>query len=218
MSRILLIGATGGVGSRLAPMLIASGHQVTGLHRSLAQAEKLRAQGVTPVAGDLMEMDAGALAEIARDHDIIIFSAGAAGSGAERTSEIDGRGPLKMIAAAKACGIARVYLVSAMPEAGRGGQPKLGFEHYMRVKKEADAALVASDLDWVILRPGTLLAEDGDDAVSLAPALVYGKVKRGNVAAVLAGLVECPEIRREILELTDGTTPVAEAVAACFRD
>lgn len=217
MSRILLIGATGGVGHRLLPLLVEAGHAVTALHRTPAQAEVLRAVGATPLQGDLMEMDAAAMTEAAKGQDVIIFSAGAAGSGLDRTAEIDGQGPVKVIAAAKANGISRVYLVSAMPEAGRGREVKPNFEVYMRTKKQADAALVASDLDWVILRPGTLLHEDGDDAVSLSPAIPYGPVKRGNVAAVLARLIDTPQIRREIFELTDGNTPVAEAVAGLVR-
>ncbi|WP_226622656.1 NAD(P)H-binding protein [Alloyangia pacifica] len=217
MSRILLIGATGGVGHRLLPLLVEAGHAVTALHRTPDQAEVLRAQGAAPLQDDLMEMDAAAMTRAAEGHDVIVFSAGAAGSGLERTAEIDGQGPLKVIAAAQANGISRVYLVSAMPEAGRGGEVKPKFEVYMKTKKEADAALAATDLDWVILRPGTLLHEDGDDAVSLSHALPYGSVKRGNVAAVLARLIDTPAIRREIVELTDGDTPVAEAVDALVR-
>ncbi|MBT9386421.1 SDR family oxidoreductase [Pseudooceanicola sp. CBS1P-1] len=217
MSRILLIGATGGVGHRLASLLVAAGHEVTGLHRAPEQAEGLSAMGVTPLRGDLMELSAHELTLAAQDHDVIIFSAGAAGSGTERTSEIDGQGPVKALAAAEANGIRRFYLVSAFPEAGRDRDLGPGFEHYMAVKKHADAAVAASGLDWVILRPGTLLHEEADGQVSLGWALGYGSVKRGNVATVLAALVDHPEIRREILELTDGDLPVAEALAAVTR-
>ena len=217
MARIFLIGATGGVGHRLAPMLIHAGHEVSGLHRKAEQADDLRAAGVTPVQGDLMDMDAKALGYAVAGHDAIVFSAGAAGSGPERTAEIDGHGPVKMIEAARAAGIRRLYLVSAMPEAGRGTEVKHGFELYMRTKKEADAALSISGLDWVILRPGTLLDEDGDGMVALSRAVTYGTVKRGNVAQTLAALIDRPEIRQEILELTDGNAPLADAVDALVR-
>lgn len=214
MSRVLLIGATGGVGRRLLPLLLEGGHAVTALHRKPEQAAALRALGAEPVLGDLMTLTADALTAIADGHDVLVFSAGAAGSGRERTSTIDGEGPLRCVEALRRSGSRRFYLVSAFPESLRDRSPGEGFEHYMRVKKEADAAVAATELDWVILRPGTLRHEDGDDAVSLGKALVYGTVKRGNVAAVLARLIDTPEIRREILELTDGETPVAEAVAA----
>ena len=37
MSKIFIIGATGGVGSRLGPMLVRAGHTVTALHRNREQ-------------------------------------------------------------------------------------------------------------------------------------------------------------------------------------
>lgn len=217
MARIFIIGVTGGIGHRLAPLLLANGHQVTGLHRKPEQADNLRNAGITPVLGDLMELTAETLAPLIRGHDIVVFSSGAAGSGLDRTTRIDGDGPGHVVAAMKQEGISRLYLVSAFPEAGRGRDPNPRFEHYMTEKKRADADVAASDADWVILRPGTLLHEDQDGRVNAGFAIPYGTVKRGNVAQFLAKLIETPEIRREILELTDGGTEISEAVNRIVR-
>lgn len=214
MANIFVIGATGGVGKYLCPMLINNGHKVTGLHRSQDQAEVLRNQGVFPVQGDLMDITSEQLTELTKGSDIIVFTAGAAGSGVDRTSVIDGLGPVKMIQAAADNGIKKVYLVSAFPESARNDNLGEAFEHYMRVKKEADVAMVSSGLDWVIVRPGTLLHEEADNRVTLGHAIKYGTVKRGNVASVLAKLIDTPSIRREILELTDGELSVEQAVNA----
>jgi uncharacterized protein YbjT (DUF2867 family) len=217
MSRVFIIGATGGVGSRLGPMLVAKGHAVTGLHRNPEQAANLSRAGITPCHGDIMQMSATDIADAAKGHDVIVFSAGAAGSGMDRTTAIDGEGPIKTIEAARLSGISRIYLVSAFMDAGRGGERKEGFEHYMSMKRKADNALVASALDWVILRPGTLVSEDGDGKVNAGLAIPYGAVARGNVAAALVALIETPAIRREIVELTDGEVPVREAIGALLR-
>lgn len=214
MANIFVIGATGGVGKYLCPMLINNGHKVTGLHRSQDQAEVLRNQGVFPVQGDLMDITSEQLTELTKGSDTIVFTAGAAGSGVDRTSVIDGLGPVKMIQAAADNGIKKVYLVSAFPESARNDNLGEAFEHYMRVKKEADVAMVSSGLDWVIVRPGTLLHEEADNRVALGHAIKYGTVKRGNVASVLAKLIDTPSIRREILELTDGELSVEQAVNA----
>jgi len=48
-------------------------------------------------------------------------------------------------------------------------------------------------------------------------AIQYGPVARGNVAATLAALIETPEIRREIIELTDGNIPVQDAIMSLQR-
>ena len=217
MADIVLIGATGGVGSRLIPMLIERGHSVTGLHRKPEHAECLKAAGATPALGDLMEMTADDFAAIIKGADAVVFSAGAAGSGQDRATVIDGEGPVKLANAARATGVKRLYLVSVFPDAGRDRDTGEGFEHYMRQKKIADAAVVASGLDYVIVRPGTLKSEDGDGKVAAAQALTYGDVARGNVAAFLAALIDAPEIKREIFELTDGDVPVDEAVSALRR-
>ena len=217
MSRIFIIGTTGGVGSRLGQMLVDAGHDVTGLHRKPEQADWLENAGITPRLGDIMTMAAEDLAELTRDCDVVVFSAGAAGSGLERTTAIDGEGVIKTIHAARANAIARVYLVSAFMDAGRAQPRKDGFEHYMKVKRQADNALAASELDWVILRPGTLVSEDGNGLVNAGLAISYGCVARGSVAKMLAALIDTPAIRREIIELTDGDIPVPDAVRLLQR-
>ena len=70
-----------------------------------------------------MFMSVEDLAAATRDCDVVVFSAGAAGSGPERTTAIDGEGVIKTVHAARANGIARVYLVSAFMDAGRA-QPR----------------------------------------------------------------------------------------------
>lgn len=217
MSHVFIIGSTGGVGSRLVPKLLEAGHKVTGLHRKPEQAETLQAAGAQPHLGDIVDMTVEDLTAATQGCDVIVFSAGAAGSGPERTTAIDGGGVIKMMDAAIANGIKRVYLVSAFPDAGRDAERKEGFEHYIRTKRMADNALAATNLDWVILRPGTLVTEEGSGSVNAGLAIPYGNVARGNVAKFLAELIERSEIRREIFELTDGDVPVQEAVDALAR-
>lgn len=59
--RIFLAGASGAVGRRLVPMLVAAGHRVTGTTRVAEKADELRALGATPVIVDVF--DAAALAQ-----------------------------------------------------------------------------------------------------------------------------------------------------------
>jgi nucleoside-diphosphate-sugar epimerase len=51
--RILVTGGTGFLGARLVAQLLADGHDVLALARSIASRERLEAMGATPVAGDL---------------------------------------------------------------------------------------------------------------------------------------------------------------------
>jgi 2-alkyl-3-oxoalkanoate reductase len=73
--RVLVIGASGAIGSRLVPQLIEHGHEVVGSARSPAKAEQLRRFGARPIVLDIL--DAGAVGEAvaAARADAIIFQA-----------------------------------------------------------------------------------------------------------------------------------------------
>jgi nucleoside-diphosphate-sugar epimerase len=55
--RVLLAGASGAVGTPLTRQLIAAGHEVVGITRSPATAERLRTAGVEPVVADVMDRE-----------------------------------------------------------------------------------------------------------------------------------------------------------------
>jgi uncharacterized protein YbjT (DUF2867 family) len=211
--QVFIIGATGGVGNRLRKSLVKAGHQVTGVYRSESQVDDLVADGVKPVNVDLMNTSGEKLAEVMKGCDAVVFSAGAAGAGIEQTDGIDGRGCKFAAEAARLAGIKRFLLVSAFPEAGRAKDISPTFEHYMQVKKQADVMLAATALDWVILRPGTLVNGSGSGKVRLGLAIPYGTVPRADVAAVLHSLIDHPEVNRVIIELTAGEQTVNDAVA-----
>jgi uncharacterized protein YbjT (DUF2867 family) len=217
MSNIFIIGSTGGVGFRLAPLLIKSGHKVTGLYRKESQKKLLEKESINPFFGDIIDITEEELTLATKDNEIIVFCAGAAGSGLDRTKAIDNEGVLKAINAAKNNNIKKFYIVSVFMDALRDQPRKEGFEFYMKCKREADNALVNSDLEWVILRPGTLVSEEGNGLVNANFAVPYGDVSRGNVAKVLAKLINTPNIKRKIIELTDGNTLINEAIDSLNR-
>lgn len=210
--KVFQIGAAGGVGRRLTAMLTARGHEVTGMHRGAEQATVISEAGGMPVRGDLIQDSVEQFAESMAGHDVAVFSAGAHGTGMDQTSLIDGEGLVKSAGAARLAGVGRFVLVSVFPDAGRSRETSEGFEHYMRVKKAADVHLASTDLDWLIVRPGTLRDEPGDGLVTAGLAIEYGAVRRDNVAAFIAAALEEPTLGRRILELTDGSVPVVEAV------
>jgi nucleoside-diphosphate-sugar epimerase len=57
--RVFLAGASGVIGVRLIPLLVAEGHEVAGMTRSPGKVEMLRELGADPVVCDVF--DAGAL-------------------------------------------------------------------------------------------------------------------------------------------------------------
>lgn len=211
--KVFQIGAAGGVGQRVMQRLVARGNASTGMHRGPEQAQKILDCGGNPVRGDLITDSVDELASMMTDHDAVVFSAGAHGTGQEKTTLIDGKGLEKAADAAVKAGVRRFVLVSAFPESERSAGLGEGFEHYMRVKKSADVYLSRTGLDWVIVRPGLLRDEPGDDLVTAGLAVEYGSVRRDNVASFIDGLLQEPALKRTIVELTDGLTPVTAAVA-----
>ena len=213
MAKVFIVGGAGKVGKRLITHLCAKGHEALALYRSPEQADELAALGATPVAGSLLDLSIESLSGLMVGSDVAVFSAGAGGKGGpEMTNAIDGKGLELTVAAARQAGIPRFLLVSVFPEALRDKQMPHGFENYMHVKKLADVHLAESGLDWVILRPGTLSDETGRGRVRAGLAIPYGNVSRDDVAATIAELVNTPQVNRVIIELTEGETPVVDAV------
>ncbi|MFI6956607.1 NAD(P)-binding oxidoreductase [Nocardia sp. NPDC050408] len=211
--KVFQIGAAGGVGRRLTQFLTAREDAVTGMHRAPAQGETVREGGGLAVIGDLIGDSVDELAQKMRGHDAVVFSAGAHGTGKDKTTLIDGKGLQKAAEAAALAGVPRFVLVSVFPDALRGGEAGDGFEHYIKVKKTAEVYLTRTELDWLIVRPGTLLDTPGTDRVTAGPAVEYGDVHRDDVAAFIDAALHEPRLNRVIVELTSGDTPIAEAVA-----
>jgi 2-alkyl-3-oxoalkanoate reductase len=70
--RIFLAGATGALGSRLVPLLVDAGHEVTGMTRTPAKTDRLRAAGAEPVVADGLDRDAVVAAVTAARPDVVV--------------------------------------------------------------------------------------------------------------------------------------------------
>jgi nucleoside-diphosphate-sugar epimerase len=115
--RVLLAGASGAVGTPLTRQLIAAGHQVVGITRSRANAERLRAAGAEPVVADVLDLDN--LLTAVRDvrADAVMHQLTALGSVKIRdamrgTNELRTTGTAHLLAAARAVGAHRVLTQS----------------------------------------------------------------------------------------------------------
>ncbi|HEY7829587.1 MAG TPA: NAD(P)-dependent oxidoreductase [Solirubrobacteraceae bacterium] len=70
--RVFLAGATGMIGRRLLPLLVAAGHEVTGMTRSSAKAAALREAGAEPAVVDALDSEALKAAIVAAQPDAVI--------------------------------------------------------------------------------------------------------------------------------------------------
>jgi uncharacterized protein YbjT (DUF2867 family) len=207
---ILVAGGHGQIALRLLKLLAAEGHTARGLIRKPEQAADLQAVGAVPVIGDLEAEDS--LAAYVKGADAVVFAAGAGpGSGNARKRTVDLGGALKLADAAIDQGVRRYVMVSSIgaqdPSAGGSMQP------YLEAKAEADAYVVASGLDYTIVRPGGLTDEPGTGLITATRELGHrGPVPRDDVAAVLAACLVTPATIGVTFELFAGETPIADAL------
>src|SRR5258708_37251268 len=73
--RVFVAGASGAIGTRLVPQLIAHGHEVIGTFRSAGNAQRLRALGAEPVRLDLLDARAVRKAVIEAEPQAIVHQA-----------------------------------------------------------------------------------------------------------------------------------------------
>lgn len=212
--RVFIIGVSGAVGSLLAESLITRGDDVAGLVRRHQQRTELSARGIETHVAELADLTADSLAPLLSESDVVVYTAGSNGGTREVTAAIDGEGVVMALEAALLAGVSRFALVSVLPEAGRGHDLGEEVEFYFAVKKLIDVTVSMSELDWLILRPSLLVDRQGIGTISLGPAQPHDEISRQDVAATLAELLHEPRIRRRILELTQGATPIARAVLA----
>ena len=172
--RVLVVGASGAIGTRLVPALADRGHEVTGTSRSRARAQRLRELGAEPAVLDVLDAGAVRAAVAAARPDAIIYQATAlAGAGFSRsldrtfapTNRLRTEGTDILVAAAREAGVRRLVAQSFAPyRYARTGGP---------VKTEDDPL----DADPPATARGTFAAMNHlDEAVTAAGgiALRYG--------------------------------------------
>jgi len=211
--RIVIAGAHGQIGLRLVRLLAARGDEVVGLIRNPAHAEDITAAGGTPVVCDLENASAQQVADAIDAVEVAVFAAGAGpGSGAERKLTVDRDGAVKLLSATEAAAARYLIVSSVGAESPPSGDDV--FEVYLRAKAEADAAVIASNRAWVVIRPGPLTNDAGTGHVRLETDPFRGAVTRDDVAAVLAEIIADRAVNHTILYLANGDTAMDQALAA----
>jgi 2-alkyl-3-oxoalkanoate reductase len=119
--KVLVVGASGAIGSRLVPQLIERGHQVIGSCRSPEKLERLRALGAEPILLDALDPSAVRRAVADSEAEAIVHQATALadarwGRNLDRTfaqtNRLRTEGTDNLLAAAHEAGVRRVLAQS----------------------------------------------------------------------------------------------------------
>lgn len=219
MSRIAIVGAHGAVAQRIMSRLYDRGVEVVGVIRNPDQGEDMLRLGAETAVVDIESASVDELASAFTGCDAVVFAAGAGpNSGAARKRTVDYAGAVLTADAAKAAGVRRMVQVSAIGvDEPLAADAEPVWAAYVEAKRDADAHLQRTDLDWTILRPGGLTSDAGTGHIALAEHLERGSIPRDDVAELVLAVLDSPASIGRTWEAVAGPTPIVDAVAGASR-
>ena len=194
--RIFVAGATGAMGKRLVPLLVANGHEVVGTTRSALRLRELEALGAKPVVLDVLDAEAVGRIVSEAQPDVVVHQATALSDlGNLRnldaafgdTNRLRTEGTDNLLAAAMAVGATKFVAQSfaGWPYAKEGSlvkdeeapldpSPPANAEQSMAAIRHLEKAVVGAEaLAGIVLRyggfygPGTSLFEGGEHVAAI---------------------------------------------------
>src|SRR5919112_2199307 len=169
--KILVVGATGRIGSAAAELLLEAGFEVRALVRRPEKGERLRSLGAELVVGDATAPDT--LGPALRGC-CGIFSALGAGPGRGAPEDVEYRGNLNLLSAARSAGTGR-FVYSSVHLADHPLAQNVGaFREKARFEREL---LAAQDVTSTVLRPAIFM-ETLDMMIQGPVAFVPGRQRR----------------------------------------
>jgi uncharacterized protein YbjT (DUF2867 family) len=212
--RIVIAGGHGQIAQQFGRLVAAAGHHPVGMVRNPAQMTELQEAGIEPAIIDLENTDVAEMTDIVRGADAVVFAAGGGPDGnAQRKETVDKGAAIMLADAAQAAGVRRYVMISAMGTEQADPESDDVFQVYLRAKQAADDDVRSRDLDWTIIRPGRLTDDVPTGRVAVG-RLEPGSVTRGDVAHVLAEVLESDAAIGKTFDVLNGDDPVNQAVAA----
>ena len=208
---ILVIGASGRVGTALTEKLLNENHIIVGTTR---QEEKLfDSPNYSQINLDLLKEVEEIEKAIPQEIDTIYF---VSGSGGKNLLQVDLDGAIKTMKAAEKKSIQRFIMLSSVFSLERDRWEEEGMndlKDYYLAKHYADQWLVNNTtLNYTILQPGALKETQGSGNITVNVDH-HGENSIDNVASTLLAVLEAPSTSKKVITMHDGDTPIKEAIA-----
>jgi len=217
--RVVIAGGHGQIALHLERLLAARGDVPVGIIRNPDHAAGLLKIDAVPVILDLEHSTVDQVADALSGADAVVFAAGAGpGSGAARKDTVDRDAAILLADAAEAAGVRRYVMVSAYGADNYDPDSTEVFQVYLRAKAQADADLRGRDLDWTVVRPGSLTNSPATGRVSLGEPIGGGSISREDVAQVLLHVLDAPLTAARQFQVVGGPTPITDAVTELIRN
>ncbi len=216
---ILVVGATGSIGSLVVDEVLRQGYSVRALVRSPEKARRLPAKAEA-VIGDLTRPDT--LDAAVRDIDAIVFTHGSDGAGKVGSETVD-YGGVRNVLAALGSRKARIALMTAIGVTNRVGSYNRSTESH-DWKRRAERLVRASGCSYTIVRPGWFDYNKADEHRLIflqgdtrqAGNSSDGVIARRQIAEVLVSSLTSDEALRKTFELVAATGPAQKDLDALF--
>ncbi|WP_125772203.1 SDR family oxidoreductase [Companilactobacillus furfuricola] len=211
--KVLIIGAHGKVGRLLVNELQAKNIDFVA---GLRSQEQIKAYSDNNIPTQYIDLTAS-IEDIknsitASGADVIVFSAGAGGAGADLTMEIDLDGAIKTMMIAEAIGIKRYIMVSSIYSDDRSKWEASGIRPYFIAKHYADEHLRGTTLDYTIIHPGTLTDGESTGKIKVQANNEGGEVPRIDVAKVIAQVIQTPSTIKKDFNFVSGDEDIATSI------
>ena len=212
--KVLVIGANGKVARHFADFVKEdSAIEEVAMIRNAEQVSFFKERGIETVLLDLVKNSVAELAEAMKNVDAVIFSAGAGGSGLDKTILIDLDGAVKAMTAAEQAGVKRFVMVSTFRTGREAMSQEQDLQIYTIAKNYADEWLKnRTDLDWTIVHPGILVDEPGTNQIKVGMGQDINEIPRQDVAQTLISVLHNDNTIKQEFEVLAGDTAVEEAI------
>jgi uncharacterized protein YbjT (DUF2867 family) len=200
--RILLTGGTGLIGSAVAARLAAVGHELVALARSIDAAAR-RLPVARWIARDLRELRTPEdWLPLLEGCEAVVNVAGVLqDSLRDATAAVHRDAPAALWRACEQASVRRVIHFSAM------GVDRGGLSAFSRTKQAGDAALMARDLDWAILRPSVVVGRPAYGGSALFRALAALPVRPRTEEAGPLDIVQLDDVVETVSRLLRPDAP-----------
>lgn len=208
--KILVIGASGRVGSGLVEQLLNDDHQVIGTTR---QNEKLFGNdNYTQLDLDITAHKDDIQKQIDEDIDAVYF---VAGSGGKNVLEVDLHGAVKTMQATQDKGIKRYIMLSTVFSLDTSKWDNSGIKDlkdYYICKHYADQWLVNnSTLDYTVVQAGALKEREATGKITIDDN-DSGENSIKDVASTLAAVLNADNTIRQVFSMHNGETAITDAI------
>lgn len=216
--RIFVAGATGKTGRQIVRQLNEQDVPVVALVRDLEKAHQVLPATTQFVVGDVLQPSS--FESALTDCNFLICATGAAPSlNPTGPYQIDYQGTKNLVDIAKKQEIEHFVLVSSLC-VSRFFHPLNLFWLVLYWKKQAEKYILASGLDYTIVRPGGLKDEDNLDNIimSTADTLFEGSISRAKVAQVCLAALSQPQAKSKIVEVVASSQAASKTWSQLFTD